>query len=65
MALAEYQRVRDRLSARLFAVTDRIASFRWDLDSISGLLTDLSDSMADEMHWLGELDARHDLMETT
>ena len=65
VALAEYQRVRDRLSARLFAVTDRIASFRWDLDSISGLLTDLSDSMADEMHWLGELDAHHDLMETT
>jgi 2-polyprenyl-6-methoxyphenol hydroxylase-like FAD-dependent oxidoreductase len=58
-ALAGYQSDRDRLSARLFAVTDQIASFRWDLDRIPGLLTELSDAMVDEMNWLSELDARH------
>ena len=59
MALARYQSVRDRLSARLFTVTDQIASFRWNLDRIPGLLTDLSDAMVDETNWLSELDARH------
>ena len=57
MALASYQSIRDRLSARLFAVTDEIASFRWDLDRIPGLLTELSDAMVDEVTSLSELDA--------
>ena len=65
MALATYQSVRDRLSARLFTVTDQIASFRWDLDRIPGLLTEVSDSMADEMTCLSELDALHELKEAT
>ena len=65
MALATYQSVRDRLSARLFTVTDQIASFRWDLDRIPGLLTEVSDSMADEMICLSELDALHELKEAT
>ena len=36
--MAAYQATRDRLSQRLFATTDAIASFDWDLDQIPRLL---------------------------
>ena len=55
-ALATYQETRDRLSGRLFSTTDDIASFAWNLDQIPLLLLQLSDSMSDEVAWLGELD---------
>jgi flavin-dependent dehydrogenase len=55
-ALATYQTTRNRLSARLFATTDAIASFDWDLDQIPNLLIRLSDSMRDEVQCLSELE---------
>jgi flavin-dependent dehydrogenase len=56
-ALAAYQATRDRLSLRLFATTDAIASFAWDLDQIPSLLIQLSEDMSDEVTWLNELEA--------
>jgi 2-polyprenyl-6-methoxyphenol hydroxylase-like FAD-dependent oxidoreductase len=56
VALAAYQATRDRLSERLFAVTDAIASFAWDLDEIRRLLLQLSDAMSDEVSWLRALE---------
>ena len=55
-ALAAYQATRDRLSERLFATTDTIASFTWDLEQIPLLLRQLSDSMRDEVKLLAELE---------
>lgn len=55
-ALAAYQATRDRLSERLFATTDAIASFTWDLDHIPLLLRQLSEAMSDEVTWLSELE---------
>ena len=56
VALAAYQATRDRLSERLFATTDAIASFTWDLDHIPMLLRQLSEAMSDEVTWLSELE---------
>ena len=56
VALAAYQSTRDRLSTKLFATTDAIASFCWDLDRIPMLLLELSDAMGDEVRLLGDLD---------
>ena len=58
VALAAYQATRDRLSERLFAVTDAIASFAWDLDEIEirRLLLQLSHAMSDEVWWLRALE---------
>ena len=56
VALAAYQATRDRLSERLFAVTDAIASFAWDLDEIRRLLLQLSDAMSDEVRGLRALE---------
>lgn len=47
-ALADYQNTRDALSRPLFDVTDVIASFRWTLDEIKSLHTQLSASMQAE-----------------
>jgi 2-polyprenyl-6-methoxyphenol hydroxylase-like FAD-dependent oxidoreductase len=55
-ALAEYHRTRDRLSGRLAAVTDAIASFRWDTTTIERLLRSLSAAMGDEVEHLAALD---------
>jgi hypothetical protein len=41
----------------LFATTDTIASFDWDLDQIPMLLRELSDSMREEMRLLSDLEA--------
>jgi 2-polyprenyl-6-methoxyphenol hydroxylase-like FAD-dependent oxidoreductase len=56
IALAAYQAIRDRLSERLFATTDAIASFAWNLDQIPTLLIELSEAMNDEVTWLTELE---------
>jgi flavin-dependent dehydrogenase len=56
VALATYQTTRDRLSERLFATTDAIASFGWDLDQIPMLLRQLSEAMSEEVTWLSELE---------
>ena len=56
VALGGYQAMRDRLSTRLFATTDAIASFAWDLDEIPRLLRQLSAAMTDEVSCLEGLD---------
>ena len=48
-ALADYQRERDELSRDLFDVTDEIASFAWDLETIGPLLKTLARAMSHEV----------------
>jgi 2-polyprenyl-6-methoxyphenol hydroxylase-like FAD-dependent oxidoreductase len=48
-ALADYQRERDELSVDLFNVTDEIASFGWDLETIGPLLKALARAMSHEV----------------
>jgi menaquinone-9 beta-reductase len=54
-ALAEYERLRDELSAGVFEVTDRIASFEWDLAEVQKQHRRLSEEMAREVEWLSAL----------
>lgn len=56
-ALATYQQRRDSLSSLLFDVTDRIASYRWTLAEVPGLLREASSAMTDEVEFLQHLDA--------
>jgi 2-polyprenyl-6-methoxyphenol hydroxylase-like FAD-dependent oxidoreductase len=53
--LPAYQRQRDALSRSLFAVTDAITSFRWDLDEIATLHTQLSAAMRAETDTVARL----------
>jgi flavin-dependent dehydrogenase len=53
-ALAEYERVRDGLSMRLFEVTDRIASCEWPVGELKALHQALSDEMKREVAALVE-----------
>jgi flavin-dependent dehydrogenase len=48
-ALADYQRQRDELSVDLFNVTDEIASFRWNLETLGPLLKTLARAMSHEV----------------
>jgi flavin-dependent dehydrogenase len=61
VALTSYQSTRDRLSRKLFATTDAIASFCWDLDQIPELLLELSDAMGDQVRLLSD----HDPLDAT
>jgi len=54
-ALAGYQATRDKLSADLFDVTDRIAGHRWTDDQIPDLLLALNAAMAPELDELTAL----------
>ena len=56
-ALAGYEITRDRVSADLFDVVDRIAGHAWDETSVGAILKQLSLAMADEIELLGSLDA--------
>jgi menaquinone-9 beta-reductase len=57
-ALARYQTVRDKLSLRLFATTDEIASFAWDIPRLQALHKQLSEEMAQEARYVAaEFDA--------
>ncbi len=56
-ALAEYQSTRDELSWKLFDITDTIAGFEWDLDSLKPLHLELSKTMNGEVEALLGLDA--------
>ncbi|MGZ4631224.1 MAG: FAD-dependent oxidoreductase [Actinomycetes bacterium] len=47
--LADYQRRRDVLSADLFAATDALASYAWDVDEVALLLRRLASAMSDEV----------------
>jgi 2-polyprenyl-6-methoxyphenol hydroxylase-like FAD-dependent oxidoreductase len=55
-ALRGYQETRDRISFRLFDVTDALASFAWNDDEIGGLLLEMSGSMNDEVAHVASLD---------
>ncbi|MFC5137736.1 NAD(P)/FAD-dependent oxidoreductase [Actinomycetospora rhizophila] len=59
-ALREYQDTRDRLSAELAALTERIASYRWDLAELRELLPALSHAMRPEVETLRALDTPTD-----
>jgi menaquinone-9 beta-reductase len=53
-ALRRYQEQRDTLSAELFEVTDRIASFDWDMDIAQALHQRLSQAMKAECAFLDD-----------
>lgn len=55
-ALRDYERTRDRLSAPLFDLTDRIAGYRWDLPELREMLLELSEAMRPEVAALQALD---------
>lgn len=57
-ALHGYEQIRDRLSAPLFEVTDRIAAYRWDLPELRDHLRALSRAMLPEIDALLDLDNR-------
>ena len=50
--LAGYQWTRDRLSLPMMRITDQIASYKWDLTGVRGLLRNLSSAMTDEVEAL-------------
>ena len=51
-AMGVYHQTRNRLSRRLFEVTDTIASYRWDVRSVEAHLRSLSAAMVDEVDHL-------------
>jgi flavin-dependent dehydrogenase len=55
-ALGGYQKTRDELSRELFDITDTIAGFDWDLDSLKPLHLNLSKAMNQEVEALLGLD---------
>ena len=55
-ALAAYQSARDELSSELFDITDTIAGFNWDLESLKPLHLRLSKTMNHEVDALVGLD---------
>jgi flavin-dependent dehydrogenase len=55
-ALAHYQTTRDDLSHGLFEVTDDIASYAWDLETLKRWHLDLSEEMSREVAWVQALD---------
>ena len=57
-ALGGYQATRDRLSSRLFEVTEQVATYDWDLDRVQTLLRRVSSAMSDEVDHLQALPAR-------
>ncbi|HUC32464.1 MAG TPA: hypothetical protein VMS14_03625, partial [Ilumatobacteraceae bacterium] len=57
-SLAGYEAERDRVSHRLFDVTDQIASRTWTIPEVQTLLREMSDAMGDELALLEGLDVR-------
>lgn len=55
-ALEHYEYERDRVSHRMFDVTDEIASHRWTMSALKALLRAMSEAMADEVALLESLD---------
>ena len=56
--LAAYERTRDSLSSQLFAVTEAVAGFDWDLDRVRLLLREVNSAMAEEVDHLQALPKR-------
>ena len=55
-AVRDYERTRDRLSEPLFDITERIASYDWDLAELRRHLRELSEAMRPEVDELLRLD---------
>lgn len=55
-ALHDYEGTRNRLSEPLFDITERIASYHWDLAELRGRLRELSEAMRPEVDELLGLD---------
>jgi 2-polyprenyl-6-methoxyphenol hydroxylase-like FAD-dependent oxidoreductase len=55
IAFARYQATRDRLSAELFAATEDVAAYEWDIDGVQALLRRVSSAMSDEVDYLESL----------
>jgi hypothetical protein len=51
----DYQDTRDRLSARMFAVSDTLAAQRWKDSEVGGLLRELSAAANEEVEVLDSL----------
>ena len=51
-AMIGYHRTRNRLSSRVFTVTDAIASYEWDTRSVEAHLRSLNAAMVDEIDYL-------------
>jgi flavin-dependent dehydrogenase len=58
VALAKYESTRDRLSSQLFAATEAVAAYDWDIDGVRTLLRQVSSAMSDEVELLQGLPAR-------
>ena len=54
-ALAAYQSVRDEMALPMLAVTERLASYDWDLPEVRRLLMALASTMTDELELIGSL----------
>jgi len=50
LGLARYEATRDQLSTQLLEVTERVASYSWDLDQIRSLLQQVSSAMGAEVN---------------
>ena len=57
-ALSQYQAVRDGLSSALFAVTEDVAAYDWDIGQVQALLRRVSSAMSDEVDHLQSLAER-------
>jgi flavin-dependent dehydrogenase len=55
-AIRGYEQIRDRLSEPLFDITERIASYQWDLMEVREHLRELSQAMRPEVDALLQLD---------
>lgn len=55
-ALRDYEHTRDTLSADLFTLADRVASYRWSFDELRELLVGMSLAMRPEVAHLSALD---------
>lgn len=49
-----YPQMRDRLSGDFFAITDKIASYRWTLEELKALHLDLNRAMKRTQSWIAE-----------
>ncbi|HEX6148526.1 NAD(P)/FAD-dependent oxidoreductase [Nocardioides sp.] len=58
VALRGYQETRDRLSRRLFEVTEQVAAYDWGPDRVQTLLRRVSSAMSDEVDHLQSLPVR-------
>jgi flavin-dependent dehydrogenase len=52
VAMMRYQQLRDRLSSALFEVTEAVAAYDWDTETIQALLRGVSAAMSDEVDHL-------------